>query len=159
MQLQVKPHPDACLATAFAMVLNKRVDDLFARIGHDGTRVAAHAPNGRVLTVGHHPQECIEVCQSLGYAVTQIELAPTSQLSRSNVTIIPVTFSPNNEDRFLRHVHGTHKGVLAGLGQDLAHAVAIQDGVIFDPDGFCYPFGDALRPFYPRILWKVQKTL
>src|SRR5688572_18522714 len=79
MNLQVKPNPWSCSITAFAMAIDRPVQELVDLIGHDGSEVVFKGYPEPTNRRGFHFQECIEACLHLGFAVTPIELFPVLQ--------------------------------------------------------------------------------
>jgi hypothetical protein len=166
MKPQTKPTPWSCIGTAFAMVLDIPVSDLFGIVGHDGSEIAFPALSDPMARRGLHIQECIAACVKLGYAVTPIELFPVIRPTLAN------GHAPHKEDlvvlfgddesanwRRFEQTIKTSTGVLEGVGRRCLHAVAYDQGVIFDPDGDHYVYSRPAcesRGFRPRRAWQVN---
>jgi len=161
MKPQRKPTPWSCIGTAFAMVLDIPVSDLFGIVGHDGSEIAFPALPDPMARRGLHVQECIAACVKLGYAVTPVELFPVIQPTIPGENNILVLFGDDesaNWERFGQTIR-TSTGVLEGVGRRCLHAVAYDHGMIFDPDGDHYPYfrpACESRGFHPRRAWRVD---
>ena len=68
MLVQVQPNAWSCLPTAFAMVCDMKVEDLIARIGHDGSEHIFPEPRPQV---GFHIQEIIHALQD-EFSITEL---------------------------------------------------------------------------------------
>jgi hypothetical protein len=113
-----------------------------ARIGHDGSKVVHPSIVGVKQFVGHHPQECITVALTLGYAATPVELFPIGNNTGLPTHEHRIYFGDDrgNWMRFMNHIRNS-RGVLFGTttsGQ--GHAVAYDHNTIFDPDGHEYAY-------------------
>jgi len=161
MRLQTKPNPWSCIGTAFAMVLDIPVADLFGLVGHDGSEIAFPALPDPMARRGLHIQECINASVKLGYAVTPVELFPVIRATTPSAEEIVVFFGDDglaNWQRFEQTIRGS-AGVRDGTGRQCFHAVAYDDGTIFDPDGDEYTYSRAAcesRIFHPRRAWRVD---
>jgi len=161
MKPQRKPTPWSCIGTAFAMVLDIPVSDLYGIVGHDGSEIAFPALPDPMARRGLHIQECVAACLKLGYAVTPAELFPVIQSPTPGENNILVLFGDDesaNWERFGQTIT-TSTGVLEGVGRRCLHAVAYHHGAIFDPDGDQYVYsGPACesRGFHLRRAWRVD---
>jgi len=166
MRLQTKPNPWSCVGTAFAMVLDIPVSDLYGIVGHDGSEIAFPALPDPMARRGLHIQECIAACVKLGYAVTPIELFPVIRPTSANghephEEDIVVFFGDDEAANWRRFEQTivTSTGVLEGFGRRCLHAVAYDRGMIFDPDGDEYPYSQPAcksHGFHPRRAWRVD---
>jgi hypothetical protein len=165
------------------MALHMPVKKLIEMIGHDGSEEPYRELPGQ--KAGFHEQECINVCQQLGYACTPIEIVP-QMIPVSGGPVRSVWFLPegqsdwpgtlrgqliaNLEDwnwrRFIQHLKDT-RGVLTGekkrIGSNVVvgHAVA-WSGMIYDSQGkgFIYSLENAHQyGFVPRTYWKIQEIM
>lgn len=150
------------MATAFAMALDVPVAELIDRIGHDGSEIVcpAEEPGGRR---GFHSQECITVALSLGLAATQVELFPASLYRGDHKKVIAFPAGAKNLagnwKRLHEHVRAS-RGVIAGRTSRHGHAVAYENGMLFDPDGTTYFFTQEAcehRHFYCQCLWRLDR--
>lgn len=163
MRQQRQPNRWSCIATAFAMAMDIPVSDLIHQIGHDGSQIVAPLAEEPAGRRGFHSQECITVALSRGFAVTQIEVFPVSLFQgdrRHVITFPPATAAfDGNWERFLFHVHSS-KGVLGGASRRTSHAVAVDHGHVFDPNGSSYLYsrsGCESRGFFAQTLWRVDR--
>jgi hypothetical protein len=159
---QLQPNRWSCVVTSFAMALGIKVDDLIKSVGHDGSEIVSpdQGPAGRR---GFHVQECIEIAWLMGFAATEIELFPVSQLVNGHTKMI--LFPPDaanldgNWDRFRSHVLSS-RGVILGRGPNHGHAVAYENGLVSDPGGTQYHFTQGAceqRHFYCTSLWRLDR--
>jgi hypothetical protein len=145
MILQKQPNRWSCLPTSFAMALDISVEPFINRIGHDGSpRVWDNLPEPKCRR-GFHIHGCIEVADRLGKSVTPFELVPMHAPTMS-VEPIRVTFT-DNLARFKRVISAS-RGVITCLG----HAVAYENGVIYDPAGRMQPFDLGINPI---CAWRI----
>lgn len=136
MCLQLQPNPWTCLATSFAMVLDRPVQDVFDWCGHNGSRpLWKTLEDERFNHAGHHIQELIDYAYVLGYSVTPIDVNP------AYVHFIKTDEHPHlwSEEhcmgRFTRYLENNN-GIIAGkIGFNYGHAVAYIDHKIYDPRG------------------------
>lgn len=161
MKLQIKPNPWSCIGTAFAVVLDIPVADLFGIIGHDGSQIAFPALPDPIARRGFHIQECIAVCLKLGYAITPVELFPVirgTPPADQNVVVLFGDDESANWQRFEQTIQSS-TGILEGVGRRSLHAVAYDRGTLFDPDGDQYVYSRPTcesRGFHPRRAWRVD---
>lgn len=157
MKLQMKPLRWLCAPTAFAMAVDIDVADFLQRIGHDGSEMWFPTEPEPQCRRGIHVQECISVCDQLGFAVTPIELFPCV-LSPKGINP-SIEFPEGNWDRFTKQICGS-TGVISGIGRNCGHAVAYDYGRIYDPDGNEYDYTRdecERRHFYTQCLWRVDR--
>jgi len=163
MRLQTKPNPWSCIGTAFAMVLDIPVSDLYGIVGHDGSEIAFPALPDPMARRGLHIQECIHACLKLGYSVTPVELFPVIGAALPHDRNVVVLFGDDesaNWRRFERVIETT-TGVLDGVGRRCLHAVAYDHGTVFDPDGCQYSYSRTAceaRGFVTRCAWRVENA-
>jgi len=123
MKKQVQP-PNGCFPTAFAMILDVDVLDIFEWLGHDGSDVVC----GKVR--GFHVQELIDYCMDTGSTVTPIEFCPCLDLGQEDLLIV---YEKNGLDRINRYLN-KYDGVLTGVYSDgRRHAFAWYKGHVYDP--------------------------
>ena len=158
MRALLKPRHWLCLPTAFAMVLDRSLDDLFLRLGHDGGEIIWPTLPEPLCRRGFHVQELINVCLSLGYAATRIELMPCATPDEFEHVreVLPEDIA---WARFTAAVRNSC-GVMEGQGFRCGHAVAYDHGHIFDPDGGEYAYSREAceqRHFFTRHLWRIDR--
>ena len=154
------------MAASFAMALDIPLKEFIERVGHDGSS----KPDGE-HEEGFHVQECIEVAQVLGFAVTPIEQVPQA-IATSTAKPQPIWF-PNynngpepevwNRARFTHHLMG-NMGVITGVSHSgKGHAIAWNGYRVFDPRAThhyirllvtCELYG-----FHPQCFWKLQRAI
>jgi hypothetical protein len=138
MRLQKKNERWQCLPVAFAMVLGVDQNDIYEGLCHDGGEILwddLQEPENRR---GFHIQELIRYACSKGHAVTPFEVLPilaTRDGRRTPVQFINQAGEQNNLGQvlfLLEKGRGVLECVSAGGKR---HAVAFEDGMIYDPDG------------------------
>jgi len=161
MKPQTKPTPWSCIGTAFAVVLDIPVSDLFGIVGHDGSEIAFPALPDPMARRGLHIQECIAAALKLDCAVTPVELFPvigSTAPCENNIVVLFGNDEAANWHRFEQTIK-TSTGVLEGIGRRCLHAVAYDHGTLFDPDGDQYVYSHPAcesRGFHPRCAWRVD---
>jgi len=167
MQLIRSPERGLCLPTSFAMALGLPVKTVLERLGHDGKEVAFLGLPPPICWRGFHIQELIHVALELGYAATPVEVFPQIAAPRYDYANRPVIYGPGdaNWDRFTKIV-ATSRGVITGASilepaGVVGHAVAYENGTIFNPSGGTYEFtGEACcRPhnFFVQTAWRIDR--
>jgi hypothetical protein len=149
MHLQIKPTKWSCTPTAFAMAMDVLVTDLIDWIGHDGSEIISPSWPEPQCRRGFHPQECIRWAIKQGLTVTPIEVFPSIRTDS-----IPFVINyGDNWDEFDNCIKSS-RGVLTGQGRRCGHAVAFENGQIYDPDGYIYTWDECTqRGYYPQCAW------
>ena len=133
MLLQTQPNCWSCLPTAFAILLDVKVQDIFDLCGHDGSEIVFPGrsdPHGRR---SFHIQEMINFCDFKQRSVTPIECNPVSVNQYGEEYSIPV--DPGRIYRYLSF----NIGVLVGIINGNQHAAAwCGNGFAYDPNGTIY---------------------
>jgi len=158
MRLLRKPERWMCLPASFAMVLDLPLAAIFDEIGHDGSEIVEARQPEPLCRRGFHPQELIHLCLSHGHTATRIELYPVLRSSPDGSDYI-IAYPDDNWVRFARVIEHT-RGVIEGIGRHCGHAVAYQQGRIFDPDGHKYDYSREAcqkRGFLTQHLWRIDK--
>lgn len=151
MRHQTQPNSWSCIATAFATVLDLDVQDVFRRVGHDGSEIVA---GQQPVRRGFHVQELIDVAWGWGCAVTRIDMLPQSD----GTPPWPISFPEGNEQRFARYVKNTQGVLLCRTLSGRGHALVNDYGCIYDPAPGSKPFlygrleGRGLYPFSLLII-------
>jgi hypothetical protein len=76
MEIQVQPNRWSCLPTAFAMVLDIPVSQIFDYLGHNGEAIVWPQLEEPRCRRSFHIQEMIDFCFSKKYSVTGIDAIP-----------------------------------------------------------------------------------
>lgn len=158
MRLQIKNQRWQCLPAAFAMALDVPLTDVLSAVGHDGSEIIEPSLPEPARRRGFHPQELIDVCLRRGFAATRIELFPALRslpTGRDRVVLFP----EGNWARF-RRVIASSRGVIEGQGARTGHAVAYENGHIYDPDGCEYAYSHEAceaRRFFTQHLWRIDR--
>ncbi len=139
MQLLVSHGSCGCLLTSTAMVLDKTNEEMIELIGHDGGEIVFPDLPEPSKRQGVHIQEVIDIAIDLGYAVTSIEVSPSSTTDGKNN--FDIKFKESYADRLKWHMHHSI-GIITGLGRRWPHAVAWDGKKILDPQGRTYDFDD-----------------
>lgn len=151
MKLQRTPNGWSCLPASFATVLSISLDEMLKRVGHDGSEVVfpGEDPERRRA---FHPQEMIDLANSMGVCVTPIEARPTSR--PAGFSLSPYEVDLDVVPRFQRYLE-RNVGVLTGLNaRSRRHAVVWDGESIWDPaSGECY----GIHLFQPEIFWRATR--
>lgn len=130
MLLQKKPNPWSCLPTAFAIVIERPVQQIFDYLGHDGGEITNPYLPEPYKRRGFHIQEMIDFCWHIGYSVTPIEFCPCLAVeNRPDVIVYPV----NGLERIQKYLDSI-EGVLTGIDTFNRHALAWDRKDAIDPD-------------------------
>lgn len=112
------------------MVLGISLNEIIARIGHDGSEIVfPHLPEPQRRRC-FHIQEMIAVSFSLKHPATEFQFNPC--MTPNGVDIFEVPASG------IRELMSVSKGVLLGKGRQHGHAVAWDRRHIYDPLGMVY---------------------
>lgn len=158
MKPQLKPNRWSCSVTAFAMAMDIPVKHLIQRIGHDGGEIIWPDLPEPTCRRGFHVQELIEQCHFDGLTCTPIELMPSiaPMDGHAEYNVLPVREALHRFELAMC----SSQGVLECRGERSWHAMAYEDGVMFNPDdGRVYDFyirtlhAMGLRPY--RI-WMIK---
>ena len=158
MRLLRKPERWMCLPASFAMALDLPPSAIFSEIGHDGSQIIWPDLPEPTCRRGFHPQELIHLCLNHGHAATRVELCPILRSSPDGSDYI-IAYPDDNWVRFARVIQQS-RGVIEGVGRHCGHAVAYQQGRIFDPDGHEYDYSREAceqRGFFTRHLWRIDR--
>lgn len=153
--MQLQPNQASCLPTAFAMVLEIPVEQVFQELGHDGMAIWWPGENGSMKYRGFHIQEMIDLCHAHGYVVTPIEPQPVAS-PRPDLEPRPYELQTKSLVRIHAYLDNT-KGVLVGEGKSqqskMGHAAAWFDGMVHDPNGTTY----GIEHFGIREFWRMTR--
>lgn len=134
MKLQLQPNSWSCLPTAFAIVLDIEIKEIFKLIGHDGSEIIWPDYQDPYKRRSFHVQELILVAFNLGFNITPFEQLPLqlpSPLSEQYYNSMP--------DRDLTKIMFGKKGVITGTSKtNSRHAVAWNGFKIYDPNHSIY---------------------
>lgn len=125
---------------------------MLARLGHDGSEILFPEQPDPERRRAFHPQEMIDVAESVGVAITPIEGAPTLLPRSVSGPAYPVDL--DNIERFQRYLEG-QAGVLTGLNlRDRPHAVVWDGEYLWDPaDGKRH----GIHVFRTEIFWRAAR--
>ena len=137
MRLEKKYERWQCLSASFAMALGCSQEEIYKAVGHDGGEILWDDLAEPECRRSFHIQEMIRVACARGKAVTPIEVWPI--LASRDGRRVPIVFGdsekPSNIDMIIEVIEG-NTGVLEVLTKSgRRHAVAFEDGRIYDPDG------------------------
>ncbi|MGN6545759.1 MAG: hypothetical protein ACTHK7_11970 [Aureliella sp.] len=156
-----------CLLYSMAMVLDETPEALTAELGHDGSAmvVPPMAPanpydseNALLSRVGFHVHEFQHVALDRNKAFYPLQIMPASSVGG----IVHLVRNRLDERWNLFHaIIRTNKGVITGTTRHgWGHAVAFENGVVYDPDGvppYHFTIEEACdRRFYPKEVWVLK---
>jgi hypothetical protein len=160
MQLQKKPNQWSCSIAAFAMACDVPIHDFMSMVGHDGSEVVFPELPEPMCRRGFHVQELIQVALAFNKTVTPFELIPAIQSTPyPGCTPRIITIESDSRRVMFNLLVNTFRGVLTGRGIRCHHAVAFDNGQVFDPDGAIYPFSFReceRRRFFAQCVWIVH---
>ena len=127
-----KKNPWGCLETAFAMVMEMPLDQIYTLIGHDGSEIVNDLPEPSCRR-GFHIQELITAAILSGFTVTEIEAFPV--LWTADEKEIEVYPDEDAVDRFKFYLQYS-EGVVFGrkIGARFNHVYVCSYGDFYDPD-------------------------
>lgn len=126
MKLQLQPNRWSCLPTAFAMILDRDVQDIFDFLGHDGSEILWEDLDEPLCRRSFHIQEMLVYAERQHNAhFIEIEDPPIIAVDEDHVAVI----QRNDLDYYLRN----HIGVLCGEINEHRHAVAWYNNIVYDP--------------------------
>lgn len=175
MRLQKSPERGLCIVAAFAMVFDEPADQLLTELGDKWKTLAFEGLPVPYCWRGVHTQELILLALKRRLAVTPIELFPQvappqfTQPSSNRSYNEVVVFHGETEDanwaifnNVILNQRGVVKGLLAPrhIPFRRGHAVAFENGVIFDPDGEAYQYSVAAceqHNFYPHCAYRIDQ--
>ena len=131
---QSKPQ---CLLYSAAMLLDMNVEHIIKILGHDGLEIINNAESPYCYK-GVHIQEIQTVANMQNMFLAPIQLHPVSNIGNIYIPL-EVVCKMSLGERFELAIQG-RKGVLIGKNTlDNGHAVAFDDGIVYDPNGIKYP--------------------
>ena len=128
-----------CLPAAVATHLFSMCDDplqeMFDRLGHDGSEVVRQFDQDPQRRRGFHPQEMFELAmQESQLATTQIDLLPSAQPDhRHAACYFKTVVSEDHEQRFARHLQNSYGWASCMTRRGTGHALAYDYATIGDP--------------------------
>jgi hypothetical protein len=158
MRLQTKPYRWSCILAAFAMALDVSIEDLITLLRHDGSEVFFPDLPEPACRRGFHVQEFIHVALCLNRSVTPYELVPAIAPTGYNRALHGRAIGSAHRKAFFEHLIDNRRGVITGRTLTTHHAVAFEKGVIYDPDGWQFPFSFEScekRGFFAQCVWIV----
>lgn len=176
MRRQQSPERGLCLVTSFAMALDVPVTTLLADIGDRWKTLAFPGLPVPYCYRGVHVQELIQVALHKGFTVTPIELFPQVAPPQATHphTFVPypnvtVCYGPAEDANWVifNEVILQHRGVVTGTLAPLGlqrlqrgHAMAFENGVLFDPDCEAYLYSQRVcedHHFYPNCAYRFDQ--
>jgi len=157
MKLIKQPNSWSCTVAAAAMAFDYEIEEVIKWIGHDGSEVVHPGLKPPACFKGFHMQEIIDLGFLTGLSMTCIEAKPSQTPDGEHIHDITKwgTFWFNCVQRFEFYVDN-NKGILIGKARKFWHAVAFEKGIIFDPRGRIYPYGDC--ELFVESLWIVTRN-
>lgn len=157
MKLQTKPNRWSCYPTAWAMAIGIPVDELIKEIGHDGGEIIWPEYCPPANRRGFHSQEMIRVALRHRYAPVPIELYPVLSPNKSASEYIPVEMKQFTSQEYFNGIVNSNTGVIECLtDKGHNHAVAFENGMIFDPEGELYLYKLLKNHgLHPLRLWEL----
>lgn len=142
MKLQHQPNSWSCLPSAFAIVLDRKVQDVVEAVGHDGSNIVFQDLPDPQRRRSFHIQEVLIACLKLGHVFLPIY----QQLTITPNGLQKFSWICQEYDEFV----STHIGVFTGLTSGgRRHAVAWDGQEVYDPVGVRYN----LSGFYPNTFY------
>lgn len=149
------------------MALDVRIEELLARVGHDGGEILFPALPEPCCRRGHHVQELISVALTLGYAVTPIEFRPRIAAAPLDGAAAQasheVRFGPGLADsmlRFTSHIQLAKGTIECRTANGSGHMLAFEQGRVFDPDGPTFDFSLTAcerRGLFAHTVWRFDR--
>ena len=148
MKLITGTNDYCCMATAAAMLLDITLEEVFDRVGHDGSDRFFECGARR----GFHMQEIMDLCEEEDCFLSPLELAPSLMLGKDADFIWkPERFCKRFMDKT------TGKGILMGVTDKVGHSVAMENQKVYDPKGKTWNLADAsANDFHPVTFWRAQ---
>jgi len=173
MELQTMPSRGLCLPTSFAMVFDVATRELLSALDDNNyNQVVFPGLPEPFCWRGFHVQQFVRYAVSRGFAVTPIEVAPAVappppyQRQYQRVPIYQSTEAATRSWSLFKETIQTSRGVLTGYlskdgGSPAGHAVAYEQGIVFDPRGRSFPYSPEeceANDLYANAAWRVDKT-
>jgi hypothetical protein len=141
------------------MVLNVSVHDFIRHIGHDGSEISWPSLPEPACRRGFHIQECIELVDRLGFTVTPFEMLPR-HAPAFVVPALTIYYGGSEQTAFERiaAIVKRGQGVITGHNNTIGHAVAYDHGIIYDPNGSWYKYGECEKHnFIGYCAWEIYE--
>lgn len=139
-----------CMLYSAAMALDMAVEDIINILGHDGMDVVNDNPPPFCYR-GVHIQEIQTIAHRSGILFAPIDVCP-STIRAGVIDQLEVICGMDYATRFL-HIIKSAKGIIIGTnGNGNPHAVAFDDGLIYDPIGRKYP----ISHFRTQTAWLMR---
>ena len=156
MKLIKQPNSWSCTVAAAAMAFDCSIELLTERIGHKGNEIIHPGLKPPACFKGFHMQEIVDIGLIMGFSMTQIEALPSQTSDGKHIHDITKWGSFSScEKRFEFYVN-KNKGILIGKARKFWHAVAFEEGVIYDPRCRIYPYNEC--DLILESLWVVTKN-
>lgn len=155
-----------------AMALDTSVTEFYRIAGHTGGEIVFPWLEEPLRRRGFHIQEAVYVAMQLGYSMTPIELFPQIAAAKSDLAplgkdSVMVGYGGdevqlgNNWILFTRLIDSTRGVIECKTRSGNWHAVAYDQGHIFNPEGEAFPYSRPnceSRGLFTHRLWQVTKT-
>lgn len=143
MELQIQPNRWSCIVTSAAMVFNKPLADVIAKLGHDGSEILWPSLAEPVCRRAFHIEEIQYIAREYGFL-----LVPYSGRFGYNPSGDPDGYIQVYDFTKWKEVAEKQSGILLGryTNSPKYHAVAwdSKEGLIYDP---CGPIVPGLNSF------------
>lgn len=151
----------SCTLLAFAMAFDVQHKYLTMFIGHDGSSLAdpfLTEPAGRQ---GFHIQELVMYGLCAGKSMTPFQIAPQSEYKSPDRPPTVLNLGCGQRVDFAEQLIQNHRGVIIVETSGTNHAVAFENGTIYDPAGRIFPCDDLIdlienHRYYPIEVWVVK---
>lgn len=130
MKLQKQPTNYTCLITCFAMFLDLTVEELMAKVGHDGSEILFPDVKNQTKYKGHSMDELIDYCLGVGLPIIQIAAQP--MIKHPYLEIQYPVFQDSNF-RIQKYLELFDGVLCVKLVNGTYHAVVWVDNKIIDP--------------------------
>ena len=156
MKLINQPNSWSCMAAAAAMVFDCEIEDVYTWADHNGSEVIHHGLTPPACFKGFHMQEIVDIGLLNGFSMMHIEAQPVQTPDGKHThDITKWGLFKDCEQRF-EHYIDNNQGILIGKAQKFWHAVAFDNGMVYDPRGRIYNFIDC--DLILESLWIVTKN-
>src|SRR5581483_3018987 len=139
MKPQIQPNNWSCLPTAFAMLLDVKVESLIQKLGHDGSSIWFPNRPEPQCRRSFHPQEFVDLLFDKGYDIITIEANPKVHPDNPLVARQIFEICENRIKKYMEF----NDCVLSGKTHSMRrHAVVWceKEQLIYDPNGRVGPY-------------------
>jgi hypothetical protein len=152
------------------MALDISTDTFHELAGHNGSQVIFPKLPEPQCRRGFHIVEAVIIAMSQGFSCTPVELMPliaSSPLPGYERGTFPVFLGPDATEEtnwtiFTSLIRGSQGVIECRIANNGSyHAIAFEDGVIFDPEGQTFDYSREAcekRGLYTQRLWQIAKV-